>query len=95
MSSLSFNINHDPAMLKRCTFLWPHLLILGWFAIDSDVFKRVGRLLLQVPEVEHYKPTQVLIAEDCFKLSSIPSERLTQAFVNSVKKLFGGKFDTQ
>ncbi|KAG7023949.1 Amidase 1 [Cucurbita argyrosperma subsp. argyrosperma] len=61
----------------------------GWFAIDSAVFKRVGRLLLQEPEVEHYKPTQVLIAEDCFKLSSIPSERLTQAFVNSVKKLFG------
>ncbi|XP_023516591.1 amidase 1-like [Cucurbita pepo subsp. pepo] len=67
----------------------------GWFAIDSDVFKRVGRLLLQVPEVEHYKPTQVLIAEDCFKLSSIPSERLTQAFVNSVKKLFGGNLIKQ
>uniref|UniRef100_A0A9I9DAR4 Amidase domain-containing protein n=1 Tax=Cucumis melo TaxID=3656 RepID=A0A9I9DAR4_CUCME len=62
----------------------------GWFARDPVVFKKVGLLLLQQPEVEHQKPTQVLIAEDCFKLSSIPSERLTQAFVNSVKKLFGG-----
>ncbi|CAK9328360.1 unnamed protein product [Citrullus colocynthis] len=62
----------------------------GWFARDSAILERVGRLLLQEPEVERYKPTQVLIAEDCFKLSSIPSERLTQALVNSVKKLFGG-----
>ncbi|XP_038878397.1 amidase 1-like isoform X1 [Benincasa hispida] len=62
----------------------------GWFARDPVVLKKVGRLLLQHPEVEHQKPTQVLIAEDCFKLSSIPSERLTQAFINSVKKLFGG-----
>ncbi|XP_022156705.1 amidase 1 [Momordica charantia] len=62
----------------------------GWFARDLAVFKRVGRLLLQQSEVELIRPTQVLIAEDCFKLSSIPSKRLTQAFVNSVKKLFGG-----
>ncbi|XP_038878343.1 amidase 1-like isoform X1 [Benincasa hispida] len=62
----------------------------GWFARDSTILKRVGRLLLKEPEIEHYKPTQVFIAEDCFKLSSISSERLTQSFVNSVEKLFGG-----
>ncbi|CAK9328361.1 unnamed protein product [Citrullus colocynthis] len=62
----------------------------GWFARDPVILKKVGRLLLEQPEIEYQKPTQVLIAEDCFKLSSIPSERLTQAFVNSVKKLFGG-----
>ncbi|KAL0558357.1 hypothetical protein IC582_002919 [Cucumis melo] len=63
----------------------------GWFARDSAILKRVGWLLLQEPEVEHYKPTKVFIAEDCFKLlSSITSERLTQAFVSSVEKLFGG-----
>ena len=79
-----------PAILKK-HILWHHLCILGWFARDPVVLKKVGWLLLQQPEVEHQKPRQVLIAEDCFKLSSIPSERLTQAFVNSVKKLFGGE----
>ncbi|XP_004135625.1 amidase 1 isoform X1 [Cucumis sativus] len=63
----------------------------GWFARDSAILKRVGWLLLQEPEIEHYKPTKVFIAEDCFKLlSNITSERLTQAFVSSVEKLFGG-----
>lgn len=62
----------------------------GWFARDPIVLKRVGQLLLQQPEFEHHKPTQVLITEDCMKLSCIPSERLTQVFVNAVTKLFGG-----
>uniref|UniRef100_A0A9I9DA22 Amidase domain-containing protein n=1 Tax=Cucumis melo TaxID=3656 RepID=A0A9I9DA22_CUCME len=81
-SPLSFDINYVSLAILPCEN--------GWFARDSAILKRVGWLLLQEPEVEHYKPTKVFIAEDCFKLlSSITSERLTQAFVSSVEKLFG------
>ncbi|XP_062002694.1 amidase 1-like isoform X2 [Rosa rugosa] len=33
---------------------------------------------------------QLIIAEDCFQLSSIPSDRVKQGLVHSVEKLFGG-----
>ncbi|XP_058183278.1 amidase 1-like isoform X2 [Rhododendron vialii] len=63
---------------------------LGWFARDADILNRVGRVLLQLPEVEPVKPTHITIAEDCFQLLSIPSQRVTSVLVKSVEKLFGG-----
>ncbi|XP_058182906.1 amidase 1-like isoform X2 [Rhododendron vialii] len=63
---------------------------LGWFARDADILNRVGRVLLQLPEVEPVKPTHITIAEDCFPLLSIPSHRVTSVLVKSVEKLFGG-----
>ncbi|XP_058182898.1 amidase 1-like isoform X1 [Rhododendron vialii] len=62
----------------------------GWFARDADILNRVGRVLLQLPEVEPVKPTHITIAEDCFPLLSIPSHRVTSVLVKSVEKLFGG-----
>jgi hypothetical protein len=37
------------------------------------------------------KPSQVIIAEDCFQLSNIPNDRLGQVLVKSVEKIYGGQ----
>ncbi|TXG65550.1 hypothetical protein EZV62_006825 [Acer yangbiense] len=62
----------------------------GWFARDPTILNRVGRVLLQLPDMHLVKPSQFIIPEDCFRLSSIPSDRITKVLVKSVEKLFGG-----
>lgn len=61
----------------------------GWFARDIDILNRVGRVLLRLPVAEPVKPTHIIVAEDCFQLLSIPSDRVTSVLVKSVEKLFG------
>ncbi|KAB2630150.1 amidase 1-like [Pyrus ussuriensis x Pyrus communis] len=63
---------------------------LGWFARNPAILNRVGRVLLQLPDTGPVVPTQLVIAEDCFQISSVPSSRVKQALVDSVEKLFGG-----
>ena len=63
----------------------------GWFARDPVILNRVGQVLLQLPDVDLVRPSQIIIAEDCFWLSDIPNDRVIQPLVNSVEKLFGGK----
>ncbi|PPS10684.1 hypothetical protein GOBAR_AA09951 [Gossypium barbadense] len=62
----------------------------GWFARDPMILNRVGRVLLHLPDVDPIKPSQIIIAEDCFRLSTIPSDRTAQVLVKSIEKLFGG-----
>ncbi|MBA0561482.1 hypothetical protein Golob_018305, partial [Gossypium lobatum] len=62
----------------------------GWFARDPMILNRIGRVLLHLPDVDSIKPSQVIIAEDCFRLSTIPSDRTAQVLVKSIEKLFGG-----
>ena len=62
----------------------------GWFARDPVILNRVGRVLLQLPNVDAVNPSQIIIAEDCFQLSAIPSDRVTEPLFKSVGKLFGG-----
>ncbi|GLT90304.1 hypothetical protein SLE2022_082460 [Rubroshorea leprosula] len=61
----------------------------GWFARDPSILSRVGHVLLHLPMVNPTEPIQVIISEDCFSLSSIPSNRTTEVLIKSVKKLFG------
>lgn len=63
----------------------------GWFARDPEILNRVGKILLPSPDVNPVKPTQFIIPEDCFGLLSVPIERVTQALVKSVEKLFGSQ----
>ncbi|ONI04550.1 hypothetical protein PRUPE_6G327700 [Prunus persica] len=63
---------------------------LGWFARNPAILNRVGRVLLQLSNMSPVGPTQLIIADDCFQLSSIPSNRVKQVLVDSVEKLFGG-----
>ncbi|GMY21540.1 amidase 1 isoform X2, partial [Fagus crenata] len=62
---------------------------LGWFARDPVILNRVGRVLLQLPDLDPVKPSQIIIAEDCFQLSTIPSDRLVEPLLKSLNKLFG------
>ncbi|KAJ0078935.1 hypothetical protein Patl1_22686 [Pistacia atlantica] len=62
----------------------------GWFARDPTVLKQVGHVLLESSDTPHVRPSQVIVAEDCVGLSSIPSGRTTQVLLKAVEKLFGG-----
>ncbi|XP_016487874.2 amidase 1 [Nicotiana tabacum] len=61
----------------------------GWFARDPLILKQVGRVLLQSPQVNSVHPTNIIIAEDCFKLLDSKSNQLIEVLVNSVEKLYG------
>ncbi|KAK8481958.1 hypothetical protein V6N13_014513 [Hibiscus sabdariffa] len=63
----------------------------GWFARDPIILSRVGRVLLHLPDVDPIKPSQIIIAEDCFRLSNVPSDRTAQVLVKSTEKLFGAQ----
>ncbi|CAN4126144.1 unnamed protein product [Withania somnifera] len=61
----------------------------GWFARDPLILKQVGKVLLQS---DHHSvgPTNVIVAEDCFKLLDSKSNyQLIETLVNSVQKLYG------
>ncbi|XP_058183391.1 amidase 1-like isoform X3 [Rhododendron vialii] len=87
---LGFRPSHGVVSTTGVIPLAQSLDTVGWFARDADILNRVGRVLLQLPEVEPVKPTHITIAEDCFPLLSIPSHRVTSVLVKSVEKLFGG-----
>ncbi|KAG5564807.1 hypothetical protein RHGRI_000869 [Rhododendron griersonianum] len=87
---LGFRPSHGVVSTTGVIPLAQSLDTVGWFARDADILNRVGRVLLQLREVEPVKPTHITIAEDCFQLLSIPSHRVTSVLVKSVEKLFGG-----
>ncbi|CAM8894676.1 unnamed protein product [Rhodiola kirilowii] len=62
----------------------------GWFARDPVMLNRVGHVLLQATDLKTSTPSEVIIADDCFHLLSVPSDRITRALNGSVEKLFGG-----
>ncbi|XP_057830671.2 translocon at the outer membrane of chloroplasts 64 isoform X1 [Cryptomeria japonica] len=61
----------------------------GWFARDPDILRCVGHTLLQLPFMEYRKPSRVIIADDCFQLTKIPSGRTVNIVIQSTEKLFG------
>ncbi|RYR39129.1 hypothetical protein Ahy_A09g044579 isoform B [Arachis hypogaea] len=62
----------------------------GWFARDPKTFTSVGRILLQLTEVSAVRPTRIIIADDCFRLSSTPFDLITQVVTKAAEKLYGG-----
>lgn len=61
----------------------------GWFARDPCVLKQVGRVLLQ-PDLDSKGPTNIIVAEDCFKLlDSKSNHQLIETPVNAIRKLYG------
>ncbi|XP_071715779.1 translocon at the outer membrane of chloroplasts 64-like [Rutidosis leptorrhynchoides] len=61
----------------------------GWFAVDPSILRRVGQVLLQVPLAVQRNPRNVIIADDCFQLSKVPVDQLTQVVIRSTESLFG------
>ncbi|GLT90326.1 hypothetical protein SLE2022_082650 [Rubroshorea leprosula] len=86
---LGFRPSHDVVSTAGVTPLAQSLDTVGWFARDPLILSRVGHVLLHLPMVDPIKPIQVIIPEDCFSLSSIPSNRTIEVVIKSVKKLFG------
>ncbi|XP_019187669.1 PREDICTED: amidase 1 [Ipomoea nil] len=61
----------------------------GWFARDSSILKRVGKVLLPSQDLLPVRPNQIIIAEDCFKLQDFWGSQFTKALINSIEKLYG------
>lgn len=66
--------------------------VVGWFAKDPIVLRRVGHLLLKLSYTDIRLPRHFYIADDCFEISKIPARRLTQVVTKSVEKLYGSKY---
>ncbi|XVF41950.1 hypothetical protein PTKIN_Ptkin01aG0321700 [Pterospermum kingtungense] len=88
---LGFRPSHDAVSTSGVIPMSQSFDTVGWFARDPVVLNQVGRVLLHLPNVDPVRPSQVIIPDDCFSLSSIPSDRTTQVLIKSVKKLFGGQ----
>ncbi|KAM1994603.1 hypothetical protein PS2_010425 [Malus domestica] len=86
-----FRPSHGVISTSGVTPLAQSFDTVGWFARNPAILNRVGRVLLQLPDTGPVVPTQLIIAEDCFQISSVPSSRVKQVLVDSVEKLFGGK----
>uniref|UniRef100_A0A2N9H459 Phorbol-ester/DAG-type domain-containing protein n=1 Tax=Fagus sylvatica TaxID=28930 RepID=A0A2N9H459_FAGSY len=87
---LGFQPSHDVISTAGVIPMSQSFDTVGWFARDPVILNRAGRVLLQLPYVDPVKPSQIIIAEDCFQLSTIPSDRLAEPLFKSVNKLFGG-----
>jgi len=77
-------------LFSRLIFLFSYSH-LGWFARDPKILSAVGHVLLQSPHITPIRPTQIIIAEDCFQLSSVPFDVVTQIVIKAIQKLHGGK----
>ncbi|KAK4781544.1 hypothetical protein SAY86_015646 [Trapa natans] len=85
-----FRPSHDVVSTSGVIPMAQSFDTVGWFARDPKVLKKVGNVLLRSPQVDYVRPSQVIIAEDCFQLLSIPSERVARVLVKSVERKFGG-----
>ncbi|PHT47369.1 Translocon at the outer membrane of chloroplasts 64 [Capsicum baccatum] len=63
--------------------------IVGWFAREPSILRRVGHVLLQVPFAPQRNPRSVVIADDCFQSVNFPGDHVSQAVTKAVEKLFG------
>ncbi|XP_058743445.1 amidase 1-like [Vicia villosa] len=82
--------SHNAIPRTGVTPMAPSLDTPGWFARDASILSRVGHVLLNLPKVTPVRPTKVIIADDCFQLSSIPYDAVTQAIIKAIEKLYGG-----
>ncbi|KAL0429558.1 UNVERIFIED_CONTAM: Outer envelope protein 64, chloroplastic [Sesamum radiatum] len=86
---LGFRPSHGTVSLSGVIPVSGSLDAVGWFAKDPSVLRRVGHVLLQVPYAAQLNPRNIVIADDCFQLSKVPAEHITQMVVKSVEKLYG------
>ncbi|KAF8038733.1 hypothetical protein BT93_B1320 [Corymbia citriodora subsp. variegata] len=91
---LGFRPSHNAVSTVEVIPMAQSLDTVGWFAREPSILKQVGHVLLELPDADPNRPSQIIIPRDCFQLLDIPSERLTQALVRSVEKLFGGAIIT-
>jgi amidase len=66
----------------------------GVLSRDPYVLLQVVKVLLQQPELEWVPPTQVLVADDCFGLSTISSIRTADLLSRAVSETLGRRLIT-
>ncbi|KAL8474686.1 hypothetical protein ACS0TY_031215 [Phlomoides rotata] len=86
---LGFRPSHGTVSLSGVVPVSGVLDTIGWFAKDPSVLRRVGHVLLQVPYASQRNPRSIVIADDCFQLSKVPADRMTQVVIKSIEKLYG------
>ncbi|CAN0914284.1 Amidase 1 [Linum grandiflorum] len=84
-----FRPSHDAVSTSGVIPMAQSFDTVGWFARDPSILKRVGRSLLHLHDQDAVIPSQVIIADDCFQLSSIPLDRIAKVLINSVEKIYG------
>lgn len=67
----------------------PSLDVVGWFARDPNILRRVGHVLLQVPFTAQRNPRNIVIADDLFKSLNVHINRTSQVVVKAIEKQFG------
>lgn len=71
-------------------YIDPLILDLGVLSIDPYVLQQVGRVLLQQPaSLVWSTPKQVIIADECFGLSTISSMRTSDVMARAVSETLG------
>ncbi|XP_073015291.1 translocon at the outer membrane of chloroplasts 64-like isoform X1 [Primulina eburnea] len=86
---LGFRPSYGAVSLSGVISVSGSLDTVGWFAKDPSVLRRVGHVLLQVPYTAQRNPRSVLISDDLFQLSKVPSSWVIQAVIKSIEKLYG------
>ncbi|KAI3463705.1 hypothetical protein Pfo_020368 [Paulownia fortunei] len=86
---LGFRPSHGTVSLSGVIPVSGSLDTVGWFAKDPSVLRRVGHVLLQVPYAAQRNPRNIVIADDCFQLSKVPADRISQVVIKSIEKLYG------
>ncbi|KAG0557090.1 hypothetical protein KC19_11G101400 [Ceratodon purpureus] len=67
----------------------PSLDVVGVLSRDPYVLHHVVKVLLQQPELEWGSPTSLLVADDCFGLSTISSVRTADLLARAVSETLG------
>jgi len=79
---------HGRLPLEGVLPLAPSLDVAGWFARDTELFARIGKILLRDGSWGR-KPRSLLIAEDMFALLDEPVREALQPAVARIEKIYG------
>ncbi|EPS58820.1 hypothetical protein M569_15994, partial [Genlisea aurea] len=85
---LGFRPSHGTISLSGVIPVSGSLDTVGWFSRDPSVLRRVGHVLLQIPYGAQCNPRNFFVADDFFKLSKLPGDRVTQVLVKSIETLY-------
>lgn len=84
-----YRASHGVISTAGVTAVAPSLDVVGVFSRDPYVLHQVVKVLLKQPELEWGSPAEVLIADDCFGLSTISSVRTADLLARAVSDTIG------
>ncbi|CAI9102253.1 OLC1v1000494C1 [Oldenlandia corymbosa var. corymbosa] len=88
---LGFRPSHGIISTEGLTPMAQSFDTVGWFARDPMIFKKVGKVLLGLPDASSLAPSKIIVAEDCFKLLSVTGHWLIDIIMKSAESLYGSR----